>query len=55
MPLKDLNTSGFCGAQMKGSEHDLHIRMELQNESFRRYSGGISNGMDFFSVLLLNR
>jgi chorismate synthase len=25
MPLKDLNTGGFCGAQMKGSEHnDLH-------------------------------
>jgi chorismate synthase len=26
--------SGFCGAQMKGSEHDLHIRMELQKRIF---------------------
>jgi chorismate synthase len=29
--------------------------MELQNESSGGIQGGISNGMDIFSVLLLNR
>jgi chorismate synthase len=43
-------------AQMKGSEHnDLHNSDGTTKRIFRRYSGGISNGMDIFSVLLLNR
>jgi chorismate synthase len=48
--------SGFCGAQMKGSEHnDYTIRMELQNESFRRYSGWNQQWYGHFFRVALNR
>jgi chorismate synthase len=41
--------SGFCGAQMKGSEHnDLHNSDGTTKDLSGGIQGGISNGMDIF-------
>jgi chorismate synthase len=53
MPLKDLNMEADFVEQMKGSEHnDLYNSDGTTKNLSGGIQGGISNGMDIFSVLL---